>query len=136
MARLVPTGRGAERRVATTVATTTFSPSFRQRSTSPRISFMWASPSRCVASLDPGENARQLLEASQIMAGEEPVDERQRRAHPAGERLVVGISLQRVHPPHRVRGAREPRHLPPDELWILPLPPVRDDDHDGAAGER
>ena len=44
IARLVPTGRGADLRVATTVATTTFSPSSRHCSTSFRISFIWVSP--------------------------------------------------------------------------------------------
>ena len=39
MPRLDPTGRGADRLVATTVATATRSPSCRQRSSSGRISF-------------------------------------------------------------------------------------------------
>src|SRR5215510_8774927 len=46
-ARLVPTGRGADRRVATTVATTTFSPASRQASTSGRISFTPHASFRC-----------------------------------------------------------------------------------------
>src|SRR6476660_2993999 len=46
-ARLVPTGRGADLRVATTVATTTFSPATRQDSTSGRISFTLHASFRC-----------------------------------------------------------------------------------------
>src|SRR5689334_17413537 len=110
-ARLVPTGRGAERRVATTVATTTFSPASRHRSTSVSISFMTRSPSRCVSPFDPREHGRELFETSQIMARKEPVDEGQRRAHATGEWLVVGVPLQRVHPDDRVRRTRQPRHL-------------------------
>ena len=51
--RLAPTGRGAERRVATTVATTTFSPASSQRSTSGRISFMRRASFRCRRALPP-----------------------------------------------------------------------------------
>ena len=47
IARLAPIGRGAERRVATTVATTTFSPSSFQRSISGRISFTLRASFRC-----------------------------------------------------------------------------------------
>ena len=47
IARLAPSGRGAERRVATTVATTTCSPSSIQRSTSGRISFTPRASFRC-----------------------------------------------------------------------------------------
>ena len=56
----------------------------------------------------PASTVAELFETRQIVAGEEPVDEGQRRAHPAGERLVLGMALQRVHPHDRVRGAREP----------------------------
>src|SRR5690242_9829972 len=122
MARLVPTGRGADRRVATTVATTTFSPSSRHLSTSLSISFMQSAPSCSVPPLDAGEHGRQLLETPQIMAREEPVDERQRRSHSPRERLVVRIALQRVHPHDRVRRACQPCHLAADELGILALP--------------
>ena len=56
IARLAPIGRGAERRVATTVATTTFSPSFFHASISGRISFtrrIITIATRCPSSYDP-----------------------------------------------------------------------------------
>ena len=70
------------------------------------------------------------------MAGQEAVDERERRAHPARERLVLGVALQRIDPDDRVRGASELRHLACDELVVLALPAVGDDDDHRAAGER
>ena len=70
------------------------------------------------------------------MAGQEPVDERQRRAHAARERLVLGVALERIDPDDRVRLPGEPGHLTADELGVLALPAVRDDDHDGAARQR
>ena len=39
--------------------------------------------------LDAGEHAGQLFQAGEIVPGQEPVDERERSPHPAGERLVL-----------------------------------------------
>ncbi len=44
--------------------------------------------------LDSGEHDGQLFQAAQIVAGEEPVDVRQRRTHAARERLVVRVPLR------------------------------------------
>ena len=52
---------------------------------------------------DARKNRRQLLQAPEIMAGEEPVDVWQRRPHPTRERLVLRVPLQRIHPHDRVR---------------------------------
>ena len=42
-----------------------------------------------------------FVEAGQIVPRQETVNERERRSHPAGQRLVLRISLQRVHPDDR-----------------------------------
>ena len=85
---------------------------------------------------DAGQHCRELLQASQIMPGEEPVDVRQRGAHAAGERLVVRVPFQRVDPDDRVGSAGETGHFTADELRILTLPTVGDDHDDGAARQR
>ena len=85
---------------------------------------------------DAAEDAAQALEAGEVVAGEEAVDVRQRRAHAAGERLVVGVALERVHPDDGEGRAREALHLPADELGVVALPAVRDDHDDRAARQR
>ena len=109
-ASFAPTGRGAERRVATTVAIATFSPSARQRSMSARISFTPRASSRC------RRGRRPALRGWPDCARQEPVDVRQRGAHAAGERLVVRMALERVDPDDRVRLPGEPRHLAADDV--------------------
>ena len=81
----------------------------------------------------PSSTPRELLEARDVVPRKEAVDERQRCAHPARERLVLGIALERVHPDDGVGGSSELRHLARDELVVLPLPAVGDDDDDRAA---
>ena len=85
--------------------------------------------SRCRDSTSPSR-----LEAREVVPGQEPVDVRKRRAHPARERLVLGMALQRVHPDDRVGLPRQARHLAPEQsARVLALPAVGDDHDDGAA---
>src|SRR3970282_515353 len=88
------------------------------------------SRSRCVPPFDAGQDRAELFETPEIMAREEAVDEGECGAHPARERLVLGIALQRVDPDDCKCGARELRHLAPDEVGIVALPTVGDDDDD------
>ena len=66
------------------------------------------------------------------MSGHESINVRKGGSHPLGERLVVRISLERIHPDDRVRRPLQARHLPRDECRILALPAVGHD-HDGRA---
>ena len=74
--------------------------------------------SRASASMPASTSARPSR-LGDVVAGEEAVDVRERRAHPAGERLVLRVALERVHPddararrgraaPSRGRRARGP----------------------------
>ena len=56
-----------------------------------------------VPSLDPAEDRPELLEAGEVVAGQEPVDVGQRGSHAGRERLVLRAALERVDPDDRER---------------------------------
>ena len=70
------------------------------------------------------------------MPGQELVDRRQRRRHPARERLVARAPLQRVHPDDPVDEPPEPGHLVAEQVGLAALEPVGADHGDRAADRR
>src|SRR5438067_3455860 len=61
------------------------------------------------------ELPRELLEARKVVSAEKHVDVGERGGHPARERLVPRVLLQRVEPHDEVREPAEARHLLRDE---------------------
>src|SRR5262249_34325805 len=142
-----PTPRGAEPQVWMTVARATPSPALVHRSTSTSTSRMAgfsfrlagrAGPSAAAAGPPRGDGAepdREVLEALQVVDGQEVVHVRQRGADAAGERLVFGRAEERAQPEQPVRAALQPRDLVAQELRLAAIPPVADDEHDRAPAE-
>src|SRR5690606_9292881 len=97
-AMAAPAGRGALRKVPTTVASPNGVPDRHQRMISGRTSRM-------------GEPFGQFLIGGQAVPGHQVVEVRQGRAHAARERLVVLVPLVWVHPDHPVRLTGDPGHL-------------------------
>src|SRR5207244_11270781 len=93
-------------------------------------------PSRSMPPLDSAEDLGERLEARHVVAWQEAVDVGECRAHAAGERLVLRVTLERVDPDDGVCLARETRHLAADEEVVAPFAAVREDDDHGAPGER
>src|SRR5439155_1350037 len=87
------------------------------------------SPSRCVPPFDSGEHLGELLEAREVLSREKTIDVRQSCPHPARERLILRVALERVDPDDGVRLPREPRHLAADEGRVVSFPAVAEDDH-------
>src|SRR5919109_5365016 len=98
---------------------------------------MWFSPTSRGRGmrLEPREGPAQLFEAREAVPAREVVDVRESSFHPAGERLVLRILLQRVEPDDAAREPREPGHLLGEEVGVADLEPVRADEDDCAAGE-
>ena len=141
-ANLAPSGRGAERRVRTTVASATSSPRVRQRSAVRSVSsFM-----RCDRSVPARGDARavvdllqhvgQRLQRAQVVAGQEVVDVRQRGLHARHQRAVAlaarpaGSSRRRGGPPGAGAASRSA-----SSVGIAALPAVGGDHDDRAAGQ-
>ena len=89
-----------------------------------------------VARADAREDLAEALEAGDGAGRQEVVDVRERRPHPAGERLVAGRARERVEPDEPMAVAAEARRLGRDERRIAPVPAVRHDDDDAARPER
>src|SRR3954469_17789002 len=115
-----PAGRGAERQVATTVATPTGRPERHQPSSSP-------STSRT------GHHLHDLGERRQRVPGDEVVHVGQRGDDAALHRTVPRLAPVRVHPDHTMRKPVQPRHLLGQQTGPAPLPPVAEEDDDGTA---
>src|SRR5829696_1323425 len=82
----------------------------------------------------PGDNAGELLEAVEVVAGEEYVHVGQRRGHAAGERLVAGGGFEGVYPDDLVGETMYTPHRLGEHLHVPAVPTVREQDHDRAAG--
>src|SRR5436190_12290193 len=79
-----------------------------------------------------GQLARQIPERGEAVAGSEDVDERQRRRHPARQRLVGRVAEERVEPDDAAGAAFDAEELPGQELGLARVPAVGQDDHDRA----
>src|SRR4051812_33594885 len=115
-----PAGRGALRKVLTTVASPNVSsPSYHlpiSRRTS-RIS----------------DHPCQFFECGETVPRHKVINVRKRREHPARERFVSWLCLVRVRPHHLVREPAQPRHLLAEQRRVAALPAVGGDDDDRAA---
>ena len=128
-----PGGRGAERFTPTTVAIATRSPRSVQARTSSTTSFTSLSSLRSLPHATGDPKLRPAPPATQRVAGHELVDVRQRRLHPARQRLVVRVRLERVEPDQPVRAARQARDLALELLRLAAIPAVGEQHHDRAA---
>ena len=88
----------------------------------------WAAaslPRRVSAERDAAQDLAEALEAGHGPGGQEVVDVREGRAHPAGERLVAGRAGQRVEPDQPMAVAAQSRGLGRDERPGRPGPSRR-----------
>ena len=70
-------------------------------------------------SLD-AEVGGEVAEALEVVGGGEAVQERQRRGHPARQRLIGGIAQQRVQPEEPARPALDLEQFPGQQLGVQP----------------
>src|SRR6185503_18085222 len=122
----LPTGCGADPQVSMTVAMATLRPSPSQRETCSRIVSVISSSSLrqpsagCVSILRRiCQGLGDFLEALQIVDRAEFIDMRHDRPDPARARLESGIAQKRVEPDHPPRRPSEPRHLVPENRYVV-----------------
>ena len=103
--RLAAIGRGAERRVATTVRQRLLLPVLL-----PAVDLQRSTPSRCMPPFDAGQHRAELFETPEIIHPARPVDEEKRRTHPAGGRACARGSPSADDPDDRGHSARQASH--------------------------
>src|SRR3981081_2834847 len=110
-----PAGRGALRKVFTTVASPKVSPVAYHFA----MSLNTSRTGDHLFSVGSDQNG-QLLQSTEAMPGDEGVDVGQRRHHAGRERLVPGPGPVRVGPHDPVRQPVQPRHLVTEQARVTP----------------
>src|SRR5262245_29463220 len=123
---LAPSFLGVVPRVFTRVATATLDSScfnLSMCSKSSLMAFSMPASSQC-------QMARQITQAGEVVGRGEMIDQRQRRRHPARERLVRWIAEQRVEPDHPASQSLQRQHLVRQDLGLARVPAVRQQEDD------